>query len=158
MLSNLLTECCVHRPEEGSTLNVGFCFSFPMDQTAMNRGKLIKWTKGFTNSGAEGSDASLLLEEALSRQGTKVQHFYMASVSTVEQCRQLYKSGACEHHAKDSIDTLPFKTCVAQAKTVHALHVSALASTMPHPADIVSMCIAFSWSCTASADKGTCIP
>lgn len=53
---------------------MGFCFSFPMDQTALNRGRLIKWTKGFTNQGAEGSDVTVLLEEALNKQGMKVQH------------------------------------------------------------------------------------
>ena len=45
-----------------------------MEQTALNRGKLIKWTKGFTNKGAEGSDVSVLLEEALNKLGMKVPH------------------------------------------------------------------------------------
>ncbi len=31
---------------------VGFCFSFPMAQTALDKGVLLDWTKGFTCDGA----------------------------------------------------------------------------------------------------------
>jgi hexokinase len=30
---------------------VGFCFSFPMNQTAIDAGVLLDWTKGFTCEG-----------------------------------------------------------------------------------------------------------
>lgn len=30
---------------------LGFTFSFPVNQTAINRGDFIKWTKGFSVSG-----------------------------------------------------------------------------------------------------------
>jgi len=32
---------------ESNTLKLGFTFSFPVDQTALNQGTLIRWTKGF---------------------------------------------------------------------------------------------------------------
>lgn len=33
-------------PEGGEHPVVGFCFSFPVDQTALDAGTLIQWTKG----------------------------------------------------------------------------------------------------------------
>lgn len=48
---------------------VGFCFSFPVQQTAIDAGKIIVWTKGFRNKGAIGSDPVKLLGAALKRQG-----------------------------------------------------------------------------------------
>lgn len=52
---------------------VGFCFSFPVDQTTVNSGRIIVWTKGFENPGAVGSDPVQLLSAALKRQGMNAQ-------------------------------------------------------------------------------------
>lgn len=46
---------------------LGFCFSFPTQQTAIDHGTLIKWVKGFTNPGAEGQDVMKLLRDAFQR-------------------------------------------------------------------------------------------
>ncbi len=46
---------------------LGFCFSFPIEQTAIDAGTLIKWVKGFTNSGAVGKDIMQLLRDAFHR-------------------------------------------------------------------------------------------
>jgi Hexokinase len=46
---------------------LGFCFSFPTQQTAIDHGTLIKWVKGFTNPGAEGQDVMKLLRDAFHR-------------------------------------------------------------------------------------------
>lgn len=46
---------------------LGFCFSFPTRQTAIDRGTLIKWVKGFSNPGAEGEDVMQLLRDAFHR-------------------------------------------------------------------------------------------
>ena len=51
---------------------VGFCFSFPLRQTSVNHGTLIKWNKGFTNANAVDEDPTELLEAALARQGMQV--------------------------------------------------------------------------------------
>lgn len=56
----------------GTEAIVGFCFSFPMQQTSPHHGTLIKWGKGFTNAGAEGNNPATLLEQALERQGMPV--------------------------------------------------------------------------------------
>ncbi|KAK9430618.1 hexokinase-domain-containing protein [Lipomyces doorenjongii] len=44
---------------------LGFTFSFPVNQTAINRGRLIRWTKGFDVADAVGKDVCLLLQHEL---------------------------------------------------------------------------------------------
>lgn len=51
---------------------VGFTFSFPVNQTAVDAGALIEWTKGFSASGVVGADVMALLEEACRRKGLSV--------------------------------------------------------------------------------------
>lgn len=43
---------------------VGFCFSFAMEQSALDGGKLLMWSKGFTVDGVQGKDVVLLLSGA----------------------------------------------------------------------------------------------
>lgn len=40
---------------------VGFCFSFAVEQQALNSGKLLGWTKGFNVEGVIGKDVVQLL-------------------------------------------------------------------------------------------------
>ncbi|MEW6170266.1 MAG: methyltransferase domain-containing protein, partial [Candidatus Omnitrophota bacterium] len=46
---------------------LGFTFSFPMNQTAINQGILIHWSKEFTAKGVVGEDVVRLLQDALNR-------------------------------------------------------------------------------------------
>ncbi|KPA78134.1 putative hexokinase [Leptomonas pyrrhocoris] len=46
---------------------LGFTFSFACDQKAVNKGLLIKWTKGFSTKGVEGQDVVELLQTSLRR-------------------------------------------------------------------------------------------
>ena len=46
---------------------LGFTFSFPMTQSALNKGVLVNWTKSFNCPGVIGEDAVKLLNEALER-------------------------------------------------------------------------------------------
>ena len=59
--------------EQGITtkLPLGFTFSFPVHQTSLISGTLIRWTKEFSASGAEGNDVVKLLKEAFDRQGVR---------------------------------------------------------------------------------------
>lgn len=43
---------------------VGFCFSFAMEQAALDSGKLLMWSKGFTVDGVQGKDVVQLLSGA----------------------------------------------------------------------------------------------
>ncbi|KAI0240261.1 hypothetical protein L0F63_000089 [Massospora cicadina] len=54
-------------PADANPIPLGFTFSFPVDQIAINRGKLIMWNKGFTCPGAVDMDIVQLLQDALDR-------------------------------------------------------------------------------------------
>lgn len=47
------------------TLNLGFCFAFPVQQTSVNSGVLIRWTKGFAIDDAVGKDVCELLQNEI---------------------------------------------------------------------------------------------
>eukprot|EP00252_Welwitschia_mirabilis_P015230 TRINITY_DN3349_c0_g1_i1.p1 TRINITY_DN3349_c0_g1~~TRINITY_DN3349_c0_g1_i1.p1 ORF type:complete len:549 (-),score=109.66 TRINITY_DN3349_c0_g1_i1:303-1949(-) len=55
--------------EPGQKRELGFTFSFPVHQTAINSGTLIKWSKGFSVSETVGKDIVQTLKEAMDRQG-----------------------------------------------------------------------------------------
>ena len=49
-------------------LPLGFTFSFPVKQTSLISGTLIRWTKDFDADGTVGEDVVLLLRDAVKRQ------------------------------------------------------------------------------------------
>jgi hexokinase len=53
-------------------LELGFTFSFPVNQTALNAGTLLVWTKGFNCANTEGKDVVEMLNQAFIRKGLKV--------------------------------------------------------------------------------------
>ncbi|XP_066363658.1 hexokinase-5-like [Miscanthus floridulus] len=57
-----------HLPE-GRQRELGFTFSFPVNQTSISSGTLIKWTKGFSINGTVGEDVVSELSRAMERQG-----------------------------------------------------------------------------------------
>lgn len=50
---------------QSEIFDLGFTFSFPVDQTSINRGTLIRWTKGFDIPDAVGKDVCLMLQDAI---------------------------------------------------------------------------------------------
>lgn len=54
------------------SFRLGFTFSFPVDQVAINKGKLIRWTKGFDIPDAVGKDVCGLLQEEIDKLGLPV--------------------------------------------------------------------------------------
>ena len=72
MATTLLTfgkELGVLGAEGAPPPTIGFCFSFPCDQTALDGGRLLKLTKRFNNPGAVGVDPVVALRAALKRAG-----------------------------------------------------------------------------------------
>jgi hexokinase len=53
-------------------INLGFTFSFPVQQTALNKGTILLWNKGFNCANSIGKDVVTLLSEALTRKQLKV--------------------------------------------------------------------------------------
>lgn len=56
---------CIKETDPEPGVKLGFTFSFPSKQTAINHSVLLIWTKGFSASGCEGEDSVELLEKAL---------------------------------------------------------------------------------------------
>ncbi len=72
----------------GNKEKVGFTFSFPVNQLSLSDGTLIRWTKGFSVDGVPGMNVSLLLREALKRNGVDVEIVALVNdtVGTLAAC------------------------------------------------------------------------
>ena len=53
-----------HRISTTEPIPLGFTFSFPLNQTDIDKGVLMRWTKGFSASGVEGNDVVAMLQRA----------------------------------------------------------------------------------------------
>ncbi|CAG8435454.1 9148_t:CDS:2 [Ambispora gerdemannii] len=53
--------------KKNGILDLGFTFSFPVQQTAIDKGTLLHWTKGFEAEGAVGEDIVKLMQGSLNR-------------------------------------------------------------------------------------------
>ena len=51
-----------HRPVEDDFFDLGFTFSFPVNQIGINKGNLMRWTKGYDIEDAIGQDVCHLLQ------------------------------------------------------------------------------------------------
>ncbi|CAO3614944.1 unnamed protein product [Cunninghamella echinulata] len=69
-LDNFMEEHGLHRLQY--TLPLGFSFSFPFLPSAINRGKLMYWTKGYHCSSSMDKDIVLLLQHACASRYIKV--------------------------------------------------------------------------------------
>lgn len=55
-----------------SVIPLGLTFSFPVEQTALDSGKILTWTKGFSARNAIGNDVVRLLQDAFDRKQINV--------------------------------------------------------------------------------------
>ncbi len=65
-------------PDIDPALPLGLTFSFPVEQTALNEGKVLTWTKGFSAKNAVGHDVVQLLQDAFNRK-----HLHVRCVALV---------------------------------------------------------------------------
>jgi len=70
-------------PPPDEALRLGFTFSFPVNQTALNSGTLLKWTKGFNAAGVVGEDVVTLLQNSLNDIGFSQVHVDALANDTV---------------------------------------------------------------------------
>jgi hexokinase len=61
-----------HAAADTKTIPLGFTFSFPVEQSAIDSGKLLKWTKGFNVKNVVGQDVVKLLQDAFDRKRMNV--------------------------------------------------------------------------------------
>jgi hexokinase len=53
------------KASQQTSFDLGFTFSFPVNQVGINKGKLIRWTKGFDIDEAIGQDVCALLQNEI---------------------------------------------------------------------------------------------
>jgi hexokinase len=68
-------------------LPLGLTFSFPVEQTALDEGYLLTWTKGFSAKNAIGKDIVKLLQNAFDKKHLHVK--CVALVNDVSRCSAL---------------------------------------------------------------------
>ncbi|KAH8917565.1 putative glucokinase [Atractiella rhizophila] len=78
---------------EEEKLHLGFTFSFPVQQTAIDKGTLIGWTKGFSATNAEGNDVVKLLQDALDRKHIHVHCSALVNDTVGTLMARAYQSG-----------------------------------------------------------------
>lgn len=59
-------------PTKQQPMKLGFTFSFPVNQTSLVEGTLVRWTKGFSNPGVVGREVYKLLQDALDERDVHV--------------------------------------------------------------------------------------
>nr|CAD7446146.1 unnamed protein product [Timema bartmani] len=73
ILFDHIAECLhnfiVEHSLQDKLLPLGFTFSFPLVQVALDSGLILKWTKGFDAKDAVGQDPVTMLREAIKRKG-----------------------------------------------------------------------------------------
>jgi hexokinase len=67
--------------------------SFPVEQTALNKGKLLTWTKGFACKNAIGHDVVKLLQDALDRKHVHVRCSALVNDTVGTLLSRSYQSG-----------------------------------------------------------------
>ena len=58
--------------QDNKIYHLGFTFSYPCEQKAINHGVLQRWTKGFDIKGVEGHDVVPMFEAALKKRGVPI--------------------------------------------------------------------------------------
>ncbi|KAF5401166.1 Phosphotransferase [Paragonimus heterotremus] len=73
---------------EDIKLSLGFTFSFPCIQKSLTNATLVRWTKGFSASDAEGANVASLFQKAIKKTGIKVQLVAVVNdtVGTLASC------------------------------------------------------------------------
>jgi len=80
----------------GVRVIIGFTFSFPVNQTSVNSGTLIQWTKGFTTEGVEGHDVVELLTEAFIRNNVNAHVAALVNDTVGTMVARSYEDTKCE--------------------------------------------------------------
>jgi len=80
---------------EDDVLSLGLTFSFPVEQTALDKGKILTWTKGFSATGAVGNDVVQLLQDALDRKNLHVKCTALVNDTVGTLLSHAYVTGSC---------------------------------------------------------------
>lgn len=81
--------------QQNEDLLLGFTFSFPVEQTALARGELLTWTKGFAAKNAVGHDVGQLLQDAFDRRHMHVKCVAIVNDTVGTLMTRAYTGGDC---------------------------------------------------------------
>ncbi|KAI5894326.1 uncharacterized protein SCHCODRAFT_02624360 [Schizophyllum commune H4-8] len=76
-------------------VNLGLTFSFPVEQTALDEGKILTWTKGFSAKHAVGNDVVKLLQDAFDRKHLHVRCVALVNDTVGALLSRAYTGGGC---------------------------------------------------------------
>ncbi|KZV71425.1 hypothetical protein PENSPDRAFT_605978 [Peniophora sp. CONT] len=82
-------------PTDSSVLPLGLTFSFPVEQTALDEGFLLTWTKGFAAKNAIGKDVVKLLQNAFDRKHLHVKCVALVNDTVGALLSRAYTAGGC---------------------------------------------------------------
>ncbi|KAI0346990.1 hexokinase [Trametopsis cervina] len=82
-------------PDVDPALPLGLTFSFPVEQTALNQGKILTWTKGFSAKNAVGNDVVQLLQDAFNRKHLHVRCVALVNDTVGALLSRAYTAGGC---------------------------------------------------------------
>ncbi|KAK2466384.1 hypothetical protein APHAL10511_002026 [Amanita phalloides] len=74
---------------------LGLTFSFPVEQTALDSGKILTWTKGFSARNAIGHDVVQLLQDAFDKKHMHVKCVALVNDTVGALLSRAYVSGGC---------------------------------------------------------------
>jgi hexokinase len=76
-------------------IHLGLTFSFPVEQSALDSGVLLTWTKGFTAKNAIGNDIVKLLQDAFDRKHMHVKCVALVNDTVGALLSRAYTAGGC---------------------------------------------------------------
>ncbi|KAF9008852.1 hypothetical protein BDQ17DRAFT_1388567 [Cyathus striatus] len=76
-------------------VHLGLTFSFPVEQTALDSGKILTWTKGFSAKNAIGNDVVKLLQDAFDRKHMHVKCVALVNDTVGALLSRAYTAGGC---------------------------------------------------------------
>mmetsp|Transcript_46585 Transcript_46585/g.113445 ORF Transcript_46585/g.113445 Transcript_46585/m.113445 type:complete len:507 (-) Transcript_46585:10-1530(-) len=148
-----------------TAMPLGFTFSFPVEQSALNIGKLVKWTKGFTCAGVEGEDVVAMLQKALNDQKLNIKVVAMvndtpgtmlaAAYSNPDVCAGLILGTGTNCCYMEKVDQAPK---LQSGTTTTALPSVATWRLPPYAGKSASHIINMEWGNFGSGDKQHMLP
>lgn len=134
-----------------SSGNLGFTFSFPVEQHTINSGTLIKWTKGFNTSGVVGKDPCELLKKAFQKAGVKL--------NIVALCNDTVGTLICEYFndSKSSVGVI-LGTGSNASYWEKVGNISKFIKEHPNQDPERYMCINMEWADFDSNEPHMCLP
>ncbi|KAG1780376.1 hypothetical protein EV702DRAFT_1082469 [Suillus placidus] len=84
-----------HPDEDSPYVPLALTFSFPVEQSALDSGVLLTWTKGFSAKNAIGKDVVKLLQDAFDRKHIHVKCVALVNDTVGALLSRAYTSGGC---------------------------------------------------------------